>query len=102
MKDNLYKNDKWRIGYEILSYLAENPKSRDTLKGIIQWWLLEQNIKYQNTKVKEAVAELVKKGFILEQKGKDLQIHYKINHRKNNKIRKFLKQYSEVYNRVYI
>jgi hypothetical protein len=80
------------IGDEILGYLAEHPKSRDTLEGIAQWWLLEREIIYQIDKIKEAIAELVAKGFVLEYQSADLKIHYGINRNKYNEIQAILKQ----------
>ncbi len=48
---------KTQITYDILGYLAEHPGAQDTLEGIIEWWLLEQEIKRQTGKVKEALTE---------------------------------------------
>ena len=35
------------------------------MEGILECWLLEQKIKLQTSKVKEALAELVDKGLVL-------------------------------------
>ncbi len=83
---------KSQIVYDILGYLVENPEVQDTLEGIVEWWLLEQQIKRQTAKVKEALAELVSKGLILERKGKDSRTHYRINRRKYKEIQALLKQ----------
>ena len=77
---------------EILAYLAEHPDAQDTVEGITQWWLVEQEIKYQIAKVKEALSELVRNGFIIEKKMKDSSIHYQINRQKMDDIRIFLDQ----------
>lgn len=83
---------KSQIAYEILAYLVENPGAQDTVEGIVEWWLLEQQIKRQTAKVKEALAELVSKGLILQHKGKDLRTHYRINRRKSKEIQALLRQ----------
>ncbi len=92
VKGNLSFPDKSSIAHEILSYLAEHPEAKDTLEGIVHWWLLEQKIKHQTAIVKEAIAELVAKGFILEHTTADSQIHYRINRHKHEEILKFTKQ----------
>ena len=68
MKANLCFPGKPQIAHEILAYLAEHPEAEDTLDGIVRWWLLEQKIKYQTNMVREAIAELVGEGLLLEYK----------------------------------
>ena len=80
------------IEKEILSYLAEHQDARDTVEGIVEWWLLEQEIKRRTTQVQEALAKLVARGLVLEQKGKDTRVLYCLNKRKLKKVRAFLKQ----------
>jgi hypothetical protein len=80
-----------QIGYQILTYLAEHPEAQDTLEGIVEWWLLERQIKFQTARVKEALSELVVKGLILEKKGPDSQTHYRINQKKYEEIKKLVK-----------
>lgn len=92
VKSDLCTNENSPIAYEILTYLAEHPDSSDTIEGIMEWWLLERKIEYQTGKVKEALAELVAKGLILENKGADARIHYRINRHKHGEIQEFLKQ----------
>lgn len=79
------------IFYEILAYLMEHPEAQDTMEGIVEWWLLEQRIKRQTTKVKRALAELVNMGLVLERKGQDGRIHYRIDRRKAAEIPSLLK-----------
>ena len=92
MKCELLINDKSQIGNEILVYLVENPKAQDTLEGIVEWWLLERKIEFMTASVKEALSELVAKGLILEKKGPDSQIHYRINQSKYKEIQELFKQ----------
>ena len=80
------------IAYKILDYLAEHPKSRDTMEGILEWWLLEQRIKNQTKKVKEALSELIAKDFVLEHRGRNSMTYYQINHRKFREIQTLLNQ----------
>jgi predicted nuclease with TOPRIM domain len=72
---------------DILSYLAEHPQSQDTLEGVTQWWLLEQEIKKQMEKVQAALDELIAEGSVLARRGKDGRTHYHINRRRLKEIR---------------
>ena len=92
MKQGLLINDKSKIGNEILAYLVDHPNARDTLEGIVEWWLLEQQIKFQTARVKDALSDLVARGLILEKKGSNSQIHYRINQKKYKKIQELFKQ----------
>jgi hypothetical protein len=76
----------------ILAYLATHPEAQDTMEGIVEWWLLEQEIRRSTAQVKAALAELVAQGLVLERRGKDGQIHYRINRLKTAKIQALLKQ----------
>jgi hypothetical protein len=76
---NLSATNKSQIGNEILAYLVDYPKAQDTLEGIVAWWLLERKINYEKARVKDALSELIANGMLLEMKGPDSQIHYRIN-----------------------
>ena len=91
MKQGLLINDESKIGNEILAYLVDHPKAQDTLEGIVEWWLLEREIKFETARVKVALSELVDIGLILEKKGPDSQIHYRINQSRFEEIRKLVK-----------
>jgi len=80
------RQSKSEIAHDILAYLSSNPEAQDTLTGIVEWWLLEEQIKRRSEAVTEAVAELVSNGFIIETIGKDTQIHYRINREKAQEI----------------
>ena len=84
-----------QVAYEILMYLAESPTAQDTLQGIMEWWLLEQHIKRQTSVVKSALARLVDEEFLLERKGRDGQIHYRVNRQKRNELKALLKHRPE-------
>ncbi len=80
------------VARDILAYLVDNPDAQDTLEGIIQWWLLEQKIKYQTKMVKEALEELVKNGLILERKAENSKTSYRINKEEIERIKEILKE----------
>jgi hypothetical protein len=80
------------LAFEILDYLVEHPKAQDTMEGIMQWWLLEQQIKRWGAQVQTALADLTAEELLLERRGKDGRIHYQINRRKLGEIRTLLSQ----------
>lgn len=92
MKEDLCFKDKSQIAHAILAYLRDHPEARDTVDGIAQWWLLDQKIKCQIEMVKETLTELTEKGFLIEQEGRDSQIHYRINQVRLGEIRSLLKE----------
>jgi hypothetical protein len=63
----------------ILAYLAEHPEARDGLEGIMDWWLLEQKIRYEMRVVKEALSELVEHRLIIEEKADRRPPVYHVN-----------------------
>ena len=92
MNRDLFITDKSQIGSKILAYLVENPKAQDTLEGIVEWWLLEREIKFRTARVKEALSDLVARGLILEKRGSNSQRHYLINKHKYEKIQELFNQ----------
>jgi hypothetical protein len=90
VSNEVYVPGKSQVAHEILAYLVDHPEAQDTLDGIIEWWLLERKTIYQKKIVKEALAELVDKGLVLEIPGGDSRIHYKLTPDKQGEIRTFL------------
>ena len=80
------------VACEILNYLTDHPDSRGTLDEIVEWWLLEQEIKRQMSVVKEAVKELLERDFILEEKRKNSRVYYRLNQKKSEEIAPLLKK----------
>jgi hypothetical protein len=94
VKQELLVTDKTQIGNEILAYLVDHPKAQDTMEGIVSWWLLERTIKFQEAQVKKALAELVAKGFVIEQKGNNSTIHFRVNQSRFEEIKKLVERMS--------
>lgn len=63
----------------ILGYLLDNPDASDTLDGIMEWWLLNQKIRFETRIVFQAVNKLVADGLIVEQQGLDSRTIYRVN-----------------------
>jgi hypothetical protein len=62
------------------------------MEGIVEWWVLEQEIRRSTVQVRGALAELVSQKLVLQRQGKDGRIHYRVDRRKSAKIRALLKQ----------
>jgi hypothetical protein len=100
VKRDLLITDKSQIGNEILAYLVDHPKAQDTMEGIVNWWLLERTIRFQEAQVKKALAELVDKGLVIERRANNSKIpkipkiHYRINQSRFKEIKKLVKPIS--------
>jgi hypothetical protein len=78
-----YKSDEAKeTSHKILAYLIDNPDAKDTLKGIIDWWMLQQDIKRNVAHIRKTVDQLILKGFLLERKGSDRTKYYQLNRKK--------------------
>jgi len=77
---------------QILAYLVNHEGAQDTLEGIVEWWLLEQKIRTRMAEVETALDYLVNESLILARKGRDARVHYCMNHRRQEEIRKLLNQ----------
>jgi plasmid stabilization system protein ParE len=83
------------MAHQILAYLHANPDAQDTLEGIIEWWLLDQNIKRQSERVKQALAQLIERGLIVARMGTDSRVHYGIDRSKRDEIDSLLKHWPQ-------
>lgn len=80
------------IEVAILSYLIENPDAEDTVQGIANWWLLRQTIRHQTQAVKDALARLATRGFLLKRSSSGSRAHYRINKNREADIARFLRK----------
>jgi hypothetical protein len=78
------------VFYYILAYLSDNPDAGDTLDGIVEWWLLDQRIKFETRNVSDAVLQLVSDGLVVEHTEADSRIIYKVNNGRKKTIRAIL------------
>jgi hypothetical protein len=81
-----------RVALQILRYLKTYPNAQDTVEGIAEWWLLEERIRYMITEVKQALAELVARGMVLERTGRDGRAHYRLDSRKQQTVARLLSE----------
>jgi hypothetical protein len=79
------------VAKAILAYLLEHPDAQDTLAGVAEWWLPEQETNTQLAIVKDALDQLVTQELVLERRSKDLQTHYRINDRRLKEIEQLVR-----------
>lgn len=80
------------IEKNVLEYLLRNPDARDTLEGIVEWWLLEREIRRRTDLVKKAIQTLVDKDLLVKQQAADSRTHYTINTARVKEAEEFLRQ----------
>lgn len=71
------------IERQILDYLASNPAAQDTLRGIVEWWLLKQKIMNSIAEVEMALTKLVAEKKVIAHQGSDGHVHYRKKNRRN-------------------
>ena len=90
MKMHIDQKEQREVFYYVLAYLSENPDAGDTLDGILEWWLLDQRIKFETRNVSEAVSKLVSEGLVVEHTEADSRIIYRVNSGRKKSIRAIL------------
>ncbi|OPY69803.1 MAG: hypothetical protein A4E57_00937 [Syntrophorhabdaceae bacterium PtaU1.Bin034] len=74
------------LARKILLYLIDHPDAEDSLEGIVGWWLLEQEIRTQENRVREAVRMLKDRNLIIESSGRGAEVRYRANWDRKEKI----------------
>ena len=59
-----------------MEYLGANPEAQDTLRGIVEWWFLKQQIAQSTAEVEAALSKLVAQGKLRTWTGSDGNVHY--------------------------
>ena len=93
MNSGEHTPDESDVAFHILAYLNANPQAQDTLEGIVEWWLLDQEIRQQTENVKQALADLAARGLIVVRMGTDSRVHYSIERSKKTEIDSLLKHW---------
>ncbi|MBC7901552.1 MAG: hypothetical protein H7070_16035 [Saprospiraceae bacterium] len=83
-------SNRTQVSHEILRYLLRHPDAQDTLKGISEWWLLEERLIQKYTEVEEALVKLVSRGFVLAKRTPESGTLYCLNKGKANVIKKII------------
>jgi len=76
---------------KILSYLLDHPDAKDTIQGILQWWLPQGGTAWRQEEVQEALDVLVTRGWLTHRHTPSCQMLYGMNTDKLEEIREFLR-----------
>lgn len=93
MSNDCSQMEKDKIAQDILAYLAEHPHAQDTFRGIVEWWLMDCKIKYQVELVRDALAVLVEKQFLVEHRERVEELdsyRYEVNSARQEEIKALL------------
>jgi hypothetical protein len=75
------------LALRILAYLDENPDAHDTSEGIVEWWLLERDIRARQGEIEDALAELTAEGWVIASLQTDSRVRYRLNPERAPEIR---------------
>ena len=75
----------------ILYYLLDHSEANDTLQGVMGWWLLDAYQKWSSAEVREALESAAGQSFVVEVRGADGQVRYRLNPGKLPEICKLLR-----------
>jgi Fe2+ or Zn2+ uptake regulation protein len=83
------------VARRILAYMVEHPEADDSLEGILQWWLLEQEVRVQHARVKRAIKMLIDEGLVVEHRSAGSKMRYKANWEMKSKITELVDERKE-------
>jgi hypothetical protein len=90
LEDNSSPNNYQTVLREILRYLVEHPDAKDTLEGIVKWWLSTNQGEWGRAVVQEALDLLVARGWLMERGTLPSRKIYGVNKVRLGEIRAFL------------
>jgi hypothetical protein len=81
------------VAWDILQYLIRHPQARDSLKGVVHWWLPLQRIEAKVAEVESVLEQLVNRGWIMKSVS-HRQSYFGINEKREKEIRAWLDVHS--------
>lgn len=84
--------EKAQLEHHVLNYMVDNKDAQDTVEGIGEWWVVQQEIQHRLADIQELLDELVEKDFVVLFKGLDSKLHYRLNRTREPEIRALLAQ----------
>ena len=76
----------------LLWYVLQHPDAKDTLQGILQWWLPRDRVERGEKEVQEALDELVARGWLTRRQPPPSQTLYGVNREKLEEIEAFVRE----------
>ena len=81
------------LGRQILHYLSEHPDAKDTIQGILRWWLPSTPVELRHAEVQEALEFLVARGWVTKRRLTTSRELYGVNKEKLQEIKSFLHEH---------
>ncbi len=97
LKEKRLECTRQRVTRGILLYLIEYPDAKDTMKGILKWWMPRGYIERGGKEIQQALDYLVLKGWLTtcsKVLQKDLII-YGVNKERLEQIKAFLREFED-------
>ena len=91
MSDEAQPKSDTRVSREILRYLVEHPDAKDTIEGILKWWLPDGH-RWGSVDVQKALDLLTSKGWLTKRETIPSKEIYGINRNRLADIERFLLQ----------
>jgi len=79
------------VNREILGYLLDHPDAKDTVDGVIKWWLPEDLVDRGKKTVQEVLEILVSRGWLTERNVTSSEKIYGMNKDRLEEIENFLR-----------
>lgn len=73
------RRDPQELTRQILRYLIDHPDAKDTIEGILKWWLAKNWTEVSDEEVKKCLDLLVLKGWVTKRQTTRAQIVYGVN-----------------------
>jgi hypothetical protein len=84
-------NPSGPLADEVLTYFVQHPQAEDTVEGLVEWRLLEQESRYGVAEAEAALSDLVDHDYLIECRRCDGRTCYGLNRAKEREIRMHLK-----------
>lgn len=68
------------LARRLWAYWKKHPDAQGTVEAIVEWWLLEQQLREAVDQVEAALNELVESGLVTRRQVGDQRMLYKLNH----------------------
>ena len=75
---------------QILQYLTDHQEAKDTVEGILTWWLPSHPIQWEQEQVQEALDTLVAKGWLVKRMLRPSKRLYSVNNKNKKEVKVFL------------
>lgn len=83
-QNDLATNDLNELARRILRYVEKHPQAKDTMKGIAEWWLLQDKITESVEQVSKTITWLVTNDYLVEKQVTGSGALYEINPHKHD------------------